>query len=457
MASPEPDKGAPPTPENNQPAKPSSSETASKNNRRMPLVTLVTLGTIVVTVVGIAVFLWLAWLLSHQPAPLRGDSGWWDWLEHVDGSGVFDAARTTATVLAIVGVGGAALVAYRRQDTAERAHEVAIEGQRIANAQHTLDSHKYQLDRERHNLETHRRRDDREKDLRARFAAIAEQLGSSNFAVRHAAAYALASLADDWHDFEKDDERQVCVDLLCAQLRRPRTTIKSQIGIPSDLPPDAPAQDLEVRRTMIALLKARRGLKTDSAAWSTCSIDLGGADLVGADFYETDLRSANLVRADLAQTNMMRMKLMNADLRQAHLSASDFSRSDMTKARLWRVRVDKDDSSYKYGTRVTFHETCLRNAQFLGAYLPRTDFSKADLTNARMHGAELYESSFSAAKLTSASFSGAVLRNSDFSKADLRGTSFAGADIEGCLFADALHDEETHWPNRVPPDGINSD
>ena len=106
----------------------------------MSLVKLVAVGTAVVTFTGATLLVWLAWLLSHQPAPLRGDSGWWDWLKHVDGAAIFDAARTTATILAVVGIGGAALVAYRRQDTAERAHQVAIDGQRIANAQHALDS-----------------------------------------------------------------------------------------------------------------------------------------------------------------------------------------------------------------------------------------------------------------------------------------------------------------------------
>ncbi|WP_421840473.1 hypothetical protein [Mycobacterium sp.] len=85
----------------------------------------------------------LAWLLSHQPAPVPGGTGWFDWLSHVYGTGLFSAARTRATILAVVGIGGAALVAYRRQDTTERAHEAAIAGQKTAPEQHTLHSRKY--------------------------------------------------------------------------------------------------------------------------------------------------------------------------------------------------------------------------------------------------------------------------------------------------------------------------
>lgn len=104
--------------------------------RRISLVLLVTLGTVVVISIGGALFLWLAWLLSHQAAPWRDAAGW-AWMAHIDGQGWFDSARTTATILAIVGVGGAALVAYRRQDTAElnhrftvKAHETTIKPRR---------------------------------------------------------------------------------------------------------------------------------------------------------------------------------------------------------------------------------------------------------------------------------------------------------------------------------------
>ena len=110
---------------------------------------------------------------------------------------MFDAARTTATILAVIGVGAAALVAYRRQDTAEltykfnvEAHQVEIDAQKTAgeqlkvsiDAQKTaaeqlqLDSQKYDLDRQRHQLEEERRKDDRERELRARFKTTFEQL-----------------------------------------------------------------------------------------------------------------------------------------------------------------------------------------------------------------------------------------------------------------------------------------
>lgn len=140
--------------------------------RRQSLAKLVGWGTTAVLIVGGALFGWLAWLQSHQPAAWHDRAGWWAWLSHVDGSALFDAARTTATILAVIGVGGAALVAYRRQATTEltyeftvRAHEVAIESQNTAAEQLQLDSQKYELDRQRHQLDVERRNDDRQREL----------------------------------------------------------------------------------------------------------------------------------------------------------------------------------------------------------------------------------------------------------------------------------------------------
>jgi hypothetical protein len=55
------------------------------------------------------------------------------------------------------------------------------------------------------------------RTLNERFDTVAEQLGSDKPpAVRMAAVYAMAGLADDWQD-----HRQMCVDVLCAYLRMP--------------------------------------------------------------------------------------------------------------------------------------------------------------------------------------------------------------------------------------------
>lgn len=429
-----------------QPDDTGGSEPDSSTERRISLLWLVTIGTVVVTLLGLALFLWFAWLLSRQPAPLRNNTRWWDWLGHVGGTELFDAARTTATILAIVGVGGAALVAYRRQDTTERAHKVALEGQRIDTAQHTLDSRKYQL-------ELDRRNDDHESDLRVRFATVAEQLGSANFSVRQAGAYALASLADDWQRFGNGAERQVCVDLLCAQLRRPRP--KNDLGGVLPKVADQAGEDLEVRKTIVALIRSHRPVSVDSTAgWNVCTLDFAGADLSGFSFIDTDLRSANFEGANLSGVNMIRTDLSDANLAKAKLSGCDFSNANLTGATLHQVSVDRAGEEDVWRNQAVFERATLRGAQLGQAFLPNALFDRADLREAIFHAAKLVEANFTNADLAGARLIHAVLDRADFSGADLRKTNFAYAQVHEAQFTDARHDSETNWARGEVPSGV---
>lgn len=423
---------------------------------RMSLVALVVIGTIVVTLAGALLFGWLAWLLSDQPAPLRGDSGYWDWLEHTSGEDLFDAARTTATLLAIVGIGGAALVAYRRQDTAERAHSVAIAAMETARNQHSLDSQKYELDRTRHALENDRRADDRERELRGRFASVAEQLGSEKYAVRHAGAYALASLADDWHRFGNDGERQVCVDLLCAQLRSPRTTIQfyDDNGVPEDIG-DSP-EDLEVRKTIVALIRSHRPLNTDKSLddWKVCALDLAGANLSDFNLAEIDLHAANLDDSDLTRADLHKADLSRASLARTELVGAKFNEANLSEANLFSAKVRKITESTSRARRADFAEAILRGAWFTSASLPYANFEKADLTGAHLAQSDLVASDFQEASLEKANFYRSSLMKATFVGANVRGTEFVHANLSDADFQDAEDDSRTAWPKGLRPAGV---
>ncbi|MET8212815.1 hypothetical protein ABZT51_44110 [Streptomyces sp. NPDC005373] len=94
---------------------------------------------------------------------------------------VQDVIKTTITVLTLMGAVLAGLYAYRKQLLEEGASHRADETQ-----------------------------------FAERYAKAAEQLGHDQPAVRLAGVYAMARLADDW-----TEQRQVCVDVLCAYLRMP--------------------------------------------------------------------------------------------------------------------------------------------------------------------------------------------------------------------------------------------
>jgi uncharacterized protein YjbI with pentapeptide repeats len=419
---------------------------------RMPLLVLVVVGTIAVTVLGVALFGWLAWLLSHQPAPWHDPNGWRAWVSQVDGAKMFDSARTTATLLAIIGVGGAALVAYRRQDSVERSHQVAIDAQETAVKQFKLDSDKYELDRERHQLETERRTDDRERELRSRFTTIAEQLGSNNFGVRHAGAYALASLADDWHRFGNDTERQVCVDLLCAQLRSPRQREEIETEEYGTHWRDSP-EDIEVRKTMVALIRSHRPVTgaDDPNNWKCCSIDLSGADLSTFILNETDLSSANLDDANLSHTRLVGADLSEAMMARVAVAGTNFTEANLTRATL--ASASFSDTAEE-ADRAVFDRAELYCAYLTSSFLPGAKFNTANLQGAIIHNARLHRASFADANLVDASLIHSTLDGVNFRNADLRGTNFAYADVSGAKFTRAQHNDRTNWADGVLPDGL---
>jgi hypothetical protein len=70
--------------------------------------------------------------------------------------------------------------------------------------------------------------------LTERFGRAAEQLGSEQPAVRLAGVYAMAALADEW-----EEQRQQCVEVLCAYLRLP---VRQEEG------------EVEVRSTVVAVV-----------------------------------------------------------------------------------------------------------------------------------------------------------------------------------------------------------
>ena len=126
-----------------------------------------------VAVVGLAGLAWLAWVLL-------GLAGY----RHHGAPALHDTVSVLQLVFASVAGAGALvalIVAYRRQKIAE------------ADSAH-----------------------DRTRVFNERFTAIATQLGDAQPAVRLAGVHAMAGLADDWKQ-----NRQTCVDVLCAYLRLP--------------------------------------------------------------------------------------------------------------------------------------------------------------------------------------------------------------------------------------------
>ena len=119
--------------------------------------------------------------------------------------------------------------------------------------------------------------DQRTRTRYERFDTVAEQLGSDKSpAVRLAAVYAMAGLADGW-----PDHRQTCVDVLCAYLRMPY-----EPGPGDDAPVEkrlALQASREVRHSVIRVIAAHLN-GTAPVSWCGLNFDFAGVVFDGGDF-----------------------------------------------------------------------------------------------------------------------------------------------------------------------------
>lgn len=209
-------------------------------------------GTVATTAAGSALLITFA----------RLQASLWVWQDgfFLTGDEWFNAARTTVTLVGIIGLGGAAFLAYRKQVSTELTHLL-----------------------------------EQSSGLRDRYTTGAEQLGQDSAAIRLAGVYALASLADDWQDFGNPDERQVCIDLLCAYLRTDRPPLKPEprlvvkpvgrtlAGHPRlhpTSPPSLPMSvDREERHVRTAIINSIRVRTRGNDRWAACDFDLSGAEV----------------------------------------------------------------------------------------------------------------------------------------------------------------------------------
>jgi hypothetical protein len=119
-------------------------------------------------------------------------------------------------------------------------------------------------------------KEQRTRTLNERFATAGEQLGNDKPTIRLAGVYAMAVLADDW-----TENRQTCVDMLCAYLRMPYEPDPGDGAIPEEQ--RAFQASREVRQTVIQVITAH--LKDGAAvSWQGLNFDFTGVAFDGGDF-----------------------------------------------------------------------------------------------------------------------------------------------------------------------------
>ncbi len=296
---------------------------------------------------------------------------------------LFNLLKVAFAVAAGIGAVVALVTAYRRQRIAEFADQ-------------------------RHELAEQR---EQTRLLNERFSTAAGQLGHDNPAIRLAGVYAMAGLADDW-----PQQRQTCVDVLCAYLRMPYQPD------PADEAPIAERLALragrEVRHTVIRVITAhlqpddRRAPTT--APWHGLNLDFTGVIFDGGNFNGAQFTGGQ-VNFTSAQFTGGEVDFRNAEFTGGRI---DFSRAQFTGGRVSFISAEFT------GGRVSFDR-----AQFTGG---EVDFISAkftsgliDFTFAQFSGASV---GFGLAEVSDStlSFFGAKVSSG---KVDFVGAKFTGGRV----------------------------
>jgi uncharacterized protein YjbI with pentapeptide repeats len=351
------------------------------------------------------------------------------------GISVFDAdlsglGRTVGLIAAAaVGV-PAAVLAYHRQralDTSNR---------------NTADQHEHKVmsDNREHRSGT-------ERNLRERYTTCAEQLGHDSSAIRLAGVYALASLADDWHEFGNNSERQVCVDLLCAYLRAQRKPATETPADSEAFPPDAAEQN--VRSAIVGSIRVRT--QSVDEGWIPCTFDLRGADLTGAELGGTNLTNANLTNAILTRANLGRANLTGVNLTNANLTNAKLFRANLTKAIPFRVNLTSANLRQANLTGAIMGGANLFRANLAAADLSDANLTHANLPDANLPDANLHQANLTGANLTGANLGRANLTDATLTDATLTRTNLTDANLTDADLSGIVGPESTVWPEGQVP------
>lgn len=147
------------------------------------------------------------------------------------------------------------------------------------------------------------------QELAGAYAAAAAQLGHGSPTVRLAGAYSLATLADSW-----PEQRQRCVDVLCAHLRLPWNPVSDPdhplasktIEISSDTTKTVYAYpgdhgEVELRKTILRIIGAHLlpddKRPTAVPSWAALSLDFTASTLPDIDWTGCIIPSRNVFNA----------------------------------------------------------------------------------------------------------------------------------------------------------------
>jgi uncharacterized protein YjbI with pentapeptide repeats len=299
---------------------------------------------------------------------------------------------------------------------------VQISGRRLTSqdTQKALAQQREQLDKtlaaQREQLDT-TLAEQRTRTFNERFATAAGQLGSDKPPeVRLAGVYAMAGLADDW-----EDNRQTCVDVLCAYLRMPyEPDPGDEAPVPKRL---AFRASREVRHTVIRVITAH--LREGAAvSWRGRNLDFTGVVFDGGDFSGAEFSGGEVTFSGA--------EFSDGEVTFHHAKFSG-SRVIFYGARFSGGVVSFFDAGFSGGMVRFFDakfcgsEIIFHSARFSGGTV---SFIDAKFSGGKVH---FYNAKFSGGRVFfgSAELSGSVasVKGPEFSGTEV---SFYGAEFSGC-------------------------
>ncbi|MFY1686578.1 pentapeptide repeat-containing protein [Plantactinospora sp. WMMB782] len=204
-----------------------------------------------------------------------------------------ETIRTGLSIGAALGAALALLLAFRRQQLAERDHLLSDQGRQLAERAQQATEH-----------------DAAERRITELYVKAADQLGSDKAPVRLAGLYALERLAQD-----NPEHRQTIVDVICAYLRMPyhpprrdfnpdlspEPRPKDSGDVESEDPMSARQEERQVRlaaqRILARHLRVGGDSEASSVCWGALEVDLAEAVLIDVRFFGCDFMRATFRNA----------------------------------------------------------------------------------------------------------------------------------------------------------------
>lgn len=323
-------------------------------------------------------------------------------------------------------------------------------------------------------LARHEHRLSVDRDLTERYGRAVEQLGNGDTTIRVGGVFAMERVALDAFAVsgpDQDSGWRMARDMLAEFARQHRRKPSSdRFGSPSEGPDEVTStSDSRVPPDIVAAVRAlgrfsRRAdlpkavhVRYDLTGIDLHNVDLRGDLLVAADLAHANLRYANLRGADLTSANLAWADLDSAILLEANLTDADLKYVDNLRsavfdsANLTRADLSRANLGHAVLIRTDLTEAILFEANLTDADLRSATLMGANLVGARLSRANLCGADLGAAKLVGADLTGADLTDVDLTRADLRYAVLTGVHLSSACLTDALHDENTRWPEHYLP------